>query len=108
MDDGIGARQGVLGLAEIGQVGDHAQAGGAAVVADVDVEHVVAVFAELANDPLAALPAASGDDDPHGSTSLEAKYGGPDRVGSAQPAACVEMAAWSSADWSDCAYASLV
>ena len=65
VDDGLGAGQRVLGLAEVGQVGDHRQPELAAVVAHVDVQHVVAVLAQLAHDVPAALAAAAGDHDPH-------------------------------------------
>ena len=37
----------------------------AAVVDDVDVQDLVAVLAQLPDDPPAGLAAASGDDDPH-------------------------------------------
>ena len=65
MDDRVGAGERVLGLAEIGQVGDEALLGRVAVRALVDVEDLVAVLAQVAHDPRPALAAATRDDDPH-------------------------------------------
>ena len=55
----------VLGLAEIGQVGHQGLLGRVAVRADVDVDHVMAMLAQVAHDPRSALAAAARDDDPH-------------------------------------------
>ena len=65
MDDRIRSREGVLGLAEVGQIGDQAQPEGTAVVPRVHVEDVVAMLAQVAHDPRSALAAASRDDDSH-------------------------------------------
>ena len=65
MDDGVGAGERVLGLAEIGQVGHQGLLGRVPVGADVDVEDLVAVLAQVAHDPRSALAAAARHDDPH-------------------------------------------
>ena len=51
MDDGVGPGERVLGLTEVGQVGDQAHPERAAVVSRVHVEDVVAVLAQVADDP---------------------------------------------------------
>ena len=65
MDDRVGRGERVLGLAEIGQVGHQGLLGRVPVGADVDVDHVMAVLAQVAHDPRSALAAAARDDDPH-------------------------------------------
>ena len=65
VDDRIGAGEDVVALAEVGQVRHHAQPVRGAVRDEVGVEDVVAVLAEVPDDPPAALPAATRDDDPH-------------------------------------------
>ena len=65
MDHCVGAGDDLEGLAEVGQVGDQAQPVGAAVADEVDVEHVVAVLAQVAHDPAAGLAAAAGHHDAH-------------------------------------------
>ena len=65
MDDGVGAADDVVRLSEIGQVGHDAQAVGAAVAGQVDVEHVVAALAQVAHHPAPGLAAPAGHDDPH-------------------------------------------
>ena len=65
MDDGIGAGERLLRLAQIGQVGDEAQPERAPVVPGVHVQDVVAVLAQVAHDPRATLAGPAGDDDPH-------------------------------------------
>ena len=65
MDDRVGPGERVLRLAEVGQVGDQALPERAPVVPDVDVQDVVAVLTQLADDPRPALAAPAGDDDPH-------------------------------------------
>ena len=65
MDDGIGAGERVVGLAEVGQVGEQAQAVRRCRRDEVDVEDVVTVLAQVAHDPTPALAAAARDDDPH-------------------------------------------
>ncbi len=65
MDDSVGAADDVVGLPEVGQVGDDAQAVSTAVASQVDVEHVVAAVAEVTHHPPAGLAAPAGDDDPH-------------------------------------------
>ena len=77
MDDRVGAGHHVVDLAEVREVGPDAQAVGAAVVGQVDVEDVVAVVAQVAHDPSAGLAAAARDDDPHLPTSRAAPPVGP-------------------------------
>ena len=101
MDDGVGAGERVLRLAEVGQVGDHAQPERAAVVADVDVEDVVAVLAQVAHDPRPAFAAAPGDDHAHAGPPRRAKYGasrgdgsGPPGLSESSNARTVTVLAW--------------
>jgi hypothetical protein len=54
-----------VGLAELRQVGQHAQTVGTAVVDEIDIQDVVAAFAQVGDDPAPGLAAAAGDDDPH-------------------------------------------
>ncbi len=85
MDDRVGAGERVLGLAEVGQVGHDAQPERAPVVADVDVEDIVAVVAQVAHDPRSAFAAAPGDDDAHAGPPRRAKYGASTRSGQGCP-----------------------
>ena len=71
MDDRVRSGDHVVGLAEVREVGPDALAVGAAVVGQVDVEHVVAVVAQVADDPPAGLAAPARDDDPHPVTSVD-------------------------------------
>ena len=52
MDDGVGAGDDFVALAEVGQVGQDALAVRAAIVDDIDVEHGVAGLAQLAGRPI--------------------------------------------------------
>ena len=58
-------RDDVLDLAAVGEVGQQEEVVRRAVRHQVDVDDVVAVLAEVADDPSPALAAAPGDDDAH-------------------------------------------
>lgn len=65
MDYDVGAGEDLVGLPEIAQVREAAKAMGATVGDKVNVQDVVAVLAQVTNDPSTRLAAAARDDDPH-------------------------------------------
>jgi hypothetical protein len=65
MDDRVGAAQDVVDLAEVGQIGQDELVVRGSVRDQIDVDDVVPVLAQVADDPSTALAGASGDDDPH-------------------------------------------
>ena len=65
MDDGVGARDRLCRLAVVREVGDETLPVRAPVVAAVDVQDVVAVRAEVRDDPAAGLAGTTRDHHPH-------------------------------------------
>ena len=65
MNDRVGAGDHLVTLAEIGQIGQDAQAVRRAVMSHVDVEHLMTPVAEVAHDPTPCFAAATGYDDSH-------------------------------------------